>query len=818
MRASALLLVSDPSVTWTAGTVPALALLPSTIAGLWAGHRLWRLEHLIPRAVTGVAVGGAGPARAGTAPLARPARLDRAPRVAHRRAVRRAAAAHPLAALGAEPVGLLAGFGLLALATLLASLLEALGRAHWAVAGVLAVSPWLLARLEAPPAFPGRALDRRGDRGRARAAAARRSRCWPVPRGRWRRRCGSRECGVARPPPLAVASVAVLGTLVLTGVVWSARRSGGAACRGTLDPGLRGAAGDRRPDRRRPGPRLLIINPSNGPGAGSSRRTGARSSARRRAARTCSATWRRTFGARAAAAVEADVARYRDWYGVDGIFLDEVAHDAGQLPYYAALSRRDPGHGRRAARAQPGTVPARGYFALADVVVTYEGPFSDYAPRLAHEPAWVRDVPPAQIAHLVYAATRESRPSLFAAPARRARSTSPRARSPTPGEPARVPRDEEKLYRGVAHEVALGAYCRRRWRLPASCLPAVAFAGPIGSPRASSGSRAGRRRGGVRRRCRGTPPRRQPTRHQARGRTRDRCRPRNGPGPRTPPRRRAFWSRQRRRPPTRRRDAPPASPSTDAARCWSNRGRWRARGGRPARGRARARRCRRRSRSRRRGEGAEPADAVRRARAPHRALRRGVRAAGRRESKRLRDAVRGRIALGAPAAGVVRRRRSVAAVELDRGGHRPPAERPCEPGTGPSAARRAAGRRPSRLRLQPARTALNLLASPPARSPALHRRGVLGHRLRRCSGQRRLIDTSCRRRTAPSAEPSAPAAYRPPAGTRRSVTRDRTRPSPVRGGGHSVWSRQRLPERLPGQLGWWQRRAIAPSSSGRRGR
>ena len=39
---------------WTAGTSPALALLPSTVASLWAGHRLWTLEHLIPRAVAGV--------------------------------------------------------------------------------------------------------------------------------------------------------------------------------------------------------------------------------------------------------------------------------------------------------------------------------------------------------------------------------------------------------------------------------------------------------------------------------------------------------------------------------------------------------------------------------------------------------------------------------------------------------------------------------------------------------------------------------------------------------------------------------------------
>ena len=60
-------------------------------------------------------------------------------------------------------------------------------------------------------------------------------------------------------------------------------------------------------------------------------------------------------------------------------------------------------------------VPARGYFDLADLVVTYEGPFADYARRLASEPGWVRDE---RTAHLVYAASREQADALFAAPAR----------------------------------------------------------------------------------------------------------------------------------------------------------------------------------------------------------------------------------------------------------------------------------------------------------------------------------------------------------------------------------------------------------------
>ena len=49
-------------------------------------------------------------------------------------------------------------------------------------------------------------------------------------------------------------------------------------------------------------------------------------------------------------------------------------------------------------------MPARGYFDLADLVVTYEGPFADYATRLAQAPDWLRDSAD-RTAHLVYAAS-----------------------------------------------------------------------------------------------------------------------------------------------------------------------------------------------------------------------------------------------------------------------------------------------------------------------------------------------------------------------------------------------------------------------------
>ena len=53
----------------------------------------------------------------------------------------------------------------------------------------------------------------------------------------------------------------------------------------------------------------------------------------------------------------------------------------------------------------PGLVPARAYFELADIVVTFEGPFADYARALREMPAWVREISSEKIAHIAYAAS-----------------------------------------------------------------------------------------------------------------------------------------------------------------------------------------------------------------------------------------------------------------------------------------------------------------------------------------------------------------------------------------------------------------------------
>jgi hypothetical protein len=209
-----------------------------------------------------------------------------------------------------------------------------------------------------------------------------------------------------RLPRAALTAVVLAGALVVMAL--TALRGDGAEgeCRTALIPAYLPPDGIARIADRPVRDRVVIFNPDNGPGA-----------VPRPAYRSAVAAEQRTgtrvlgyvhtgWGARDPSAVRADLLRYRSWYGADGVFLDETAHDGGALAYYAALARDARAAGMSVVALNPGTVPARGYFDLADIVVTFEGPYSVYAPALAAMPAWLSDVPRRQVAHLIYGADR----------------------------------------------------------------------------------------------------------------------------------------------------------------------------------------------------------------------------------------------------------------------------------------------------------------------------------------------------------------------------------------------------------------------------
>jgi hypothetical protein len=129
-------LVLDRSVSWTAGAVPALALVPSTVAALLAGHHLRRLEWAIPRALLGVAATGAEAGQLGRAPTR--VLLGALLWLLALSAVLSAGLLwlSPWLGASARAAGVMVGFALVALASMVVGLLESLGRGRWALVAV----------------------------------------------------------------------------------------------------------------------------------------------------------------------------------------------------------------------------------------------------------------------------------------------------------------------------------------------------------------------------------------------------------------------------------------------------------------------------------------------------------------------------------------------------------------------------------------------------------------------------------------------------------------------------------------------------------
>jgi hypothetical protein len=146
--------------------------------------------------------------------------------------------------------------------------------------------------------------------------------------------------------------------------------------------------------------RTLILNPASGPGVAQDLSYVAAVNNARATGAGVVGYVHTSYGARPAADVLAEVALYQQLYGITGIFFDEVSSGSGYLAYYRAFSTQVRAAGGLVI-LNPGVYPDRGYMALADQVVTFEGVYDDY--RRARVPNWIGSYPPSQFTHLVYA-------------------------------------------------------------------------------------------------------------------------------------------------------------------------------------------------------------------------------------------------------------------------------------------------------------------------------------------------------------------------------------------------------------------------------
>ncbi|GAA5003138.1 spherulation-specific family 4 protein [Kitasatospora paranensis] len=108
------------------------------------------------------------------------------------------------------------------------------------------------------------------------------------------------------------------------------------------------------------------------------------------------------YGARGHAEVVTDLLNHREWYGVDGVYFDQVSADPGALPHYRRLVTAARAAGCGVVVLGHGSHPDPQYadVGLADCLVTFEGDWTDY--QELEPPVWTRRHPAARFCHLVY--------------------------------------------------------------------------------------------------------------------------------------------------------------------------------------------------------------------------------------------------------------------------------------------------------------------------------------------------------------------------------------------------------------------------------
>ncbi len=84
------------------------------------------------------------------------------------------------------------------------------------------------------------------------------------------------------------------------------------------------------------------------------------------------------YSGRPLTAVVAEAAAYRRFYGISSVFVDQVTSGLPGVRYYRELGEELRKRGTCRLILNPGVVPQAEYHDLADVIVTFEGPWTAY--------------------------------------------------------------------------------------------------------------------------------------------------------------------------------------------------------------------------------------------------------------------------------------------------------------------------------------------------------------------------------------------------------------------------------------------------------
>ncbi|MFF0743296.1 spherulation-specific family 4 protein [Streptomyces sp. NPDC004111] len=147
----------------------------------------------------------------------------------------------------------------------------------------------------------------------------------------------------------------------------------------------------------------VILNPASGPGTASDPAFAEVAGLLRAAGVRVLGYVDTDYARRPHAAVVADLLRHRDWYGTDGVFLDQVSSGPDALAHYRRLAVAARETGARSLVLNHGVHPDPAYLPLADVLVTFEGNWRSYQAQ-DPVPGWTRAHPADRFCHLVYEA------------------------------------------------------------------------------------------------------------------------------------------------------------------------------------------------------------------------------------------------------------------------------------------------------------------------------------------------------------------------------------------------------------------------------
>ncbi len=106
------------------------------------------------------------------------------------------------------------------------------------------------------------------------------------------------------------------------------------------------------------------------------------------------------YGQRPQTEIQQEITNYRNWYNVDGIFLDESSSQLADLTYYqnlAAFIRTQP---NSKVILNPGVYPDQAYMNVGDVILVYEGSSKNYLN--SQVPSWISNYNPNKFWHMIY--------------------------------------------------------------------------------------------------------------------------------------------------------------------------------------------------------------------------------------------------------------------------------------------------------------------------------------------------------------------------------------------------------------------------------